>query len=134
MPASNRRTVFLNEMGELPRSGQAKLLRFLQHGEIQQLGSTQPLGSDVRVVGATNANLVRQKTFREDLYYRLAVFPIELPALKFRERDVLSLGTHFLARLCRDHSTLRRASRSHPRPKPCLNNVPGLATSASYST
>lgn len=108
LAAANRGTVFLDEVGELPLSMQSKLLRFLQNGEIQQLGSTQPLGSDVRVVGATNANLmdrVRQKTFREDLYYRLAVFPIELPALKFRERDVMSLSTHFLAGLCRDICT-----------------------------
>src|SRR5258708_27452140 len=92
-------TLFLDEVGELPLSMQAKLLRFLQDGEVQRLGSSDIFRVDVRVISATNVNLLRcvqEKQFRQDLYYRLAVFPLELPPLRQRRRDIVPLAEHFL--------------------------------------
>ena len=98
-------TLFLDEIGDLPLTMQAKLLRFLQDGEVQRLGSSDVFRVDVRVVCATNLNLlnqVKQKLFRQDLYYRIAVFPVELPPLRERIEDIGSLAEKFLADLCRD--------------------------------
>ncbi len=92
-------TLFLDEVGELPLSMQAKLLRFLQDGEVQRLGSSDIFRVDVRVISATNVNLLRcvhEKSFRQDLYYRLAVFPVELPPLRHRREDIVPLAEHFL--------------------------------------
>jgi DNA-binding NtrC family response regulator len=92
-------TLFLDEVGELPLSLQAKLLRFLDQKEVQRLGSSEALKVDVRVVAATNANLARcveQGRFRDDLYYRLSAFPLELPTLTERTGDILRLAEHFL--------------------------------------
>jgi len=92
-------TLFLDEVGELPLSMQAKLLRFLQDGEVQRLGSSDVFRVDVRVISATNVNLqhsVQEKQFRQDLYYRLAVFPLELPPLRQRKEDIVPLAAHFL--------------------------------------
>jgi DNA-binding NtrC family response regulator len=92
-------TLFLDEVGELPLSLQAKLLRFLDQKEVQRLGSSEALKVDVRVVAATNANLARcveQGRFRDDLYYRLSAFPLELPTLAERTGDILRLAEHFL--------------------------------------
>ena len=92
-------TVLLDEVGDLPLSMQAKFLRFLQEGEIQRLGSSDPLRVDARVIAATNANLlklVKEGRFRDDLYYRLAVFPIEVDPLRNRSEDILPLSEHFL--------------------------------------
>jgi DNA-binding NtrC family response regulator len=92
-------TLFLDEVGELPLSLQAKLLRFLDQKEVQRLGSSEALKVDVRVVAATNANLARcvdEGRFRDDLYYRLSAFPLELPALTERTGDILQLAEHFL--------------------------------------
>jgi transcriptional regulator with GAF, ATPase, and Fis domain len=92
-------TLFLDEVGELPLSMQAKLLRFLQNGEVQRLGSSDVHKVDVRVVCATNVRLlelVQAKQFRMDLYYRMAVFPIGLPPLRDRRDDIPELAKHFL--------------------------------------
>jgi DNA-binding NtrC family response regulator len=92
-------TLFLDEIGDLPLGIQSKLLRFLDQGEVQRLGSSDVFRVDVRVIAATNANLsemARNKQFREDLFYRLSVFPIELPALAQRRGDVEALARHFL--------------------------------------
>jgi DNA-binding NtrC family response regulator len=92
-------TLFLDEIGDLPLGLQSKLLRFLERGEIQRLGSAEVFQVDVRVLAATNANLlekVEAREFREDLYYRLAVFPIELPSLAERKGDIPELAKHFL--------------------------------------
>jgi len=96
-------TLFLDEIGDLPLGLQSKLLRFVEQGEVQRLGSTDTFRVDVRVIAATNANLrrlVQERVFREDLYYRLSVFPIELPPLRERMDDLVSLTQAFLAKFC----------------------------------
>ncbi len=96
-------TLFLDEIGEMPLGLQSKLLRFLESGEVQRLGSSDVFRVDVRVIGATNARLpirIAEKQFREDLYYRLAVFPIELPPLRDRAADTLALASRFLEEFC----------------------------------
>lgn len=95
-------TLFLDEIGELPPGIQAKLLRFLDQGEVQRLGSSDVFRVDVRVIAATNANLaamVEKRQFREDLFYRLSVFPIELPPLSQRREDIEALARAFLRKL-----------------------------------
>ena len=92
-------TLFLDEIGEMPLSLQAKLLRALQQGEVQRVGSDSPITVDVRVIAATNRNLreeVEQKRFREDLFFRLNVISIEVPALRERSEDIPLLAAHFL--------------------------------------
>jgi Nif-specific regulatory protein len=97
--AADGGTLFLDEIGEMSASLQAKLLRALQEREIRPVGGTQPRRIDVRVIAATHrdlrAEIVRGR-FREDLYYRLAVFPIRVPPLRDRPDDVLALAHHFL--------------------------------------
>jgi transcriptional regulator with GAF, ATPase, and Fis domain len=87
----------------MPLSLQSKILRFLEQGEVQRIGGNDNLKVDVRVVAATNAdlqNLVKQRLFREDLYYRLAIFPIKLPPLRERIGDLGKLSEAFLAKFC----------------------------------
>jgi len=92
-------TLFLDEIGDMPLSLQPKLLRFLEQKEVQRLGSAEVVRVDARVVSATNAHLlslVREGKFREDLYYRLWGFPIEIPPLRDRPKDIAPLAGHFL--------------------------------------
>src|SRR5579864_7996504 len=97
--AADRGTLFLDEIGELPIELQPKLLRALQAQEFERLGSSQTTRVDVRIVAATNQNLeqmVSERRFRMDLYYRLNVFPITIPPLRERPEDIPLLVVHFL--------------------------------------
>src|SRR5208337_2089657 len=94
-------TLFLDEIGEMPLSLQPKLLRFLEQKELQRLGSAEVVRVDARVISATNAHLltlVREGKFREDLYYRLCGFPIDIPPLRDRSEDIAQLAAHFLGK------------------------------------
>ena len=96
---ADRSTIFLDEVGELPLDVQVKLLRVLQDMVIERLGSPHPIKVDVRVIAATNRDLeqaVADRTFREDLYYRLQVFPIRVPALRERVEDIEVLAWSFI--------------------------------------
>ena len=100
-------SIFLDEIGDLPHETQARLLRVLQEREFTPLGDTTPRRVDVRIVTATNVDLkeaVRQGAFREDLYYRLAVVPIELPPLRERREDVMALTQHFIRKYAEENS------------------------------
>jgi len=110
-------TVFLDEIGEMAVSLQAKLLRALQQGEVHRLGSDKSIRVDVRVIAATNRDLeaeVRAGAFREDLYYRINVIALRVPALRERPEDIPHLARHFLTRFAaRNRKTFRGF---HPAP------------------
>jgi Nif-specific regulatory protein len=99
--AADRGTIFLDEIGEIPSSIQAKLLRVLQDHEFERVGSTRSMKADIRVIAATNSNLekaVKEGRFREDLYYRLNVVCLHLPALRERKEDIPVLVDYFIAK------------------------------------
>ena len=103
---ANGGTLFLDEVGDMSLATQAKLLRALQEKEFERVGGTITLRVDVRLVAATNRNLesmVKAGTFREDLYYRLSVFPIMLPPLRERKSDIMLLVAHFIKKLSEQH-------------------------------
>ena len=123
-------TLFLDEVAELPPSVQAKLLRVLQEHEFQRVGGTATLRADVRLIAATNRDLARavdEGAFREDLYYRLNVFPLQLPPLRERGDDVLLLAHHFArelgARLGRGEPGLGRDAQDVLRSYPWPGNI-----------
>ncbi|MGI9533523.1 MAG: sigma-54 interaction domain-containing protein, partial [Thermodesulfobacteriota bacterium] len=96
---ANGGTIFLDELGDLPFDAQAKLLRFLQEREFERVGGNETYKVDVRVIAATNRNLeeaVKEGKFRSDLFYRLNVFPIEVPPLRERVEDIPALGNYFM--------------------------------------
>jgi transcriptional regulator with GAF, ATPase, and Fis domain len=102
---AHRGTLFLDEIGDLPIGLQAKILRALEEKKFDRVGGTQPLQVDVRVIAATNRNLkaaVAARQFREDLYFRLSVFPIDIPPLRERPGDIEVLARHFVDKFCRD--------------------------------
>ena len=108
-------TLFLDEIGDMTASAQAKVLRVLQENELERVGGTDTIKVDVRVVAATNKDLAAEITagrFREDLFYRLAVVPIELPPLRARREDIPTLVDHFLEQVCADND--RRTKRVAP--------------------
>src|SRR5450759_4321052 len=110
-------TIFLDEVGDLHPASQAKLLRVLQEGEFHRVGGEQTVRVTVRVISATNrdlAALVARQQFREDLYYRLSVVPIHVPALRERPQDLLPLAEYFLEEFCR---------RNNFKPKTLDNSV-----------
>jgi DNA-binding NtrC family response regulator len=125
IPAAHGGTLFLDEISELPLGMQAKLLRFLEQKEVQRLGTTEVTRVDVRVIAASNVDLALRAArgeFRQDLFYRLSAFPIELPSLAQRRTDIAALAQQFLACMAAaldrpapqlDPETLRRLE-SHP--------------------
>jgi DNA-binding NtrC family response regulator len=127
---AHRGTLFLDEIGELPLALQAKILRALEEKQFERVGGTQSLHIDARVVAATNRNLkarVAEREFREDLYFRLSVFPIMIPPLRARAGDVLILARHFVDKFSRDQNkkplTLSPAAFDELRAYPWPGNV-----------
>jgi two-component system NtrC family response regulator len=101
--AANRGTVFLDEIGELSPALQVRLLRVIQEREIQKIGQTEPVKIDVRIIAATNRDLntmLEDRSFREDLYYRLTVIQLRIPPLRERRDDIPLLAEHFVAKFC----------------------------------
>ncbi len=118
---ADRGTLFLDEIGEIPLDLQAKLLRVLQEGELERIGEERIRRVDVRIIAATNRNLRSEAEagrFRQDLFYRLSVFPMELPPLRKRVEDIGLLAEHFLDRFARQ--------LGRPRPRLTLANVQQL--------
>jgi len=101
---ANRGTIFLDEIGDLPLDLQVKLLRVLQDGEFERLGNPNTIKVDIRIIAATNRDLEKaivNNTFREDLYYRLNVFPIKVPSLRERKEDIPFLVNYFIKKFCK---------------------------------
>jgi two-component system nitrogen regulation response regulator NtrX len=112
---ADRGTIFLDEVGDMSPKTQAKVLRVLQEGEVERLGSSRTIKVDVRVIAATNKDLeeeIEKGTFREDLFFRLSVIPIRVPALRDRAEDIPALVRHFADIFSRDHN--RRPQRFTP--------------------
>lgn len=123
-------TIFLDEVGEIPMELQGKLLRVLQESEFERVGDDVTRGVDVRVIAATNRNLEKlivDGEFREDLFYRLSVFPVDVPALRERGEDIVQLAQHFLEQTCKDFGrdvlTLTRAQTANLRAYDWPGNV-----------
>ncbi|MBU0692228.1 sigma 54-interacting transcriptional regulator [bacterium] len=113
--AAHGGTLFLDEIAELPLAGQAKLLRFLDRGELQRVGRTKPVQVDVRVICATHQNLealVERKKFRQDLYYRIALMDLFMPPLRDRKEDIPLLVTHFMNEFRQSYAKLQPDSIS----------------------
>ncbi len=101
---ADKGTIFLDEIGDMPLATQAKLLRVLQEKEFERVGGTRQIRVDIRFIAATNKNLlemIKEGSFREDLYFRLNVFPISLPALRDRKEDIIPIANYFLESLPR---------------------------------
>lgn len=117
MESANKGTFFLDEVGEAPLSIQVKLLRVLQEKEIMRVGGSKTIGIDLRIVAASNLDLtkaVKNKTFREDLFYRLNVIPIELPPLRERKEDIPLLVDHFVKKYNGERQEDNKIKSVHP--------------------
>ena len=120
---ANQGTVFLDEIGELATTLQAKLLRVLQEHEFERLGGTRPIKIDIRLIAATNKNLeeaIEEGTFRRDLYYRLNVVSLKVPPLRERREDIPSLAQYFTARFSKTCN--RPVAGISPEARSCLLN------------
>jgi transcriptional regulator with GAF, ATPase, and Fis domain len=116
--AAHGGTLFLDEIGEMPLALQAKMLRFLESGELQRVGNNETVRVEVRVIAATHEPLLQradQHAFRLDLYHRLAVFPIQVPALRERMDDVLPLAAHLLGKLGKEMPKKQLSSEAEMR-------------------
>jgi two-component system, NtrC family, nitrogen regulation response regulator NtrX len=112
---ADKGTIFLDEVADMSAKTQAKVLRVLQEGEVERLGSSKTIKVDVRVIAATNKDLeeeIAQGRFREDLYFRLSVIPVAVPSLRERADDIPALVQHFAAQFARDNN--RRPARFSP--------------------
>lgn len=121
-------TLFLDEIGEMDMNVQAKLLRALQEKEITRIGSNKTIKTDCRIIVSTNRNLkeeVKEKKFRDDLYYRLLGITIELPALRNRENDVIALSNYFIEMYCRENRVKPKALSREARKKLLNYSFPG---------
>jgi len=114
MEAANGGNIFLDEIGELPLNLQVKLLRVIQEKVICRIGGIKPINLDVRIIAATNRNLeemVKKKTFREDLFYRLNVVQIKIPPLRERKEDILPLSEYFLSKYCSKYNKQKKITQ-----------------------
>jgi two-component system response regulator PilR (NtrC family) len=125
MEVANKGTFFLDEVYDAPLSIQVKLLRVLQEREMTRVGGTQPIKVDLRIIAATNRDLaegVKQKVFREDLYYRLKVIAIDLPPLRKRKEDIPLLTQHFIIKYNEQHDKEHKILGIQPDALKCLEN------------
>jgi two-component system, NtrC family, response regulator AtoC len=125
---ADKGTLFLDEIGELDISLQAKLLRALQEKEITRVGSNVPVKIDCRIIAATHKNLkeeVKKGKFREDLFYRLMGFPVELPPLRDRGKDILILAMHFIEAFCKENKIKQKTLAEDARNKLMGYHYPG---------
>ncbi len=125
MEAANKGTFFLDEVYEAPLTIQVKLLRVLQERELTRVGGTKPIKVDLRIIAATNRDLaegVREKVFREDLFYRLKVISIELPSLRRRKEDIPLLAQHFIGKYNEQHALEKKIEGIEPEALKCLEN------------
>jgi transcriptional regulator with PAS, ATPase and Fis domain len=128
--AANHGTIFLDEIGEMPLSIQAKLLRVLQEKEIERLGGNERIRLDIRVIAATNVNLlerVKEGLFRQDLYYRLNVFRIAIEPLRDRLMDIPVLARHFMAKICGNENIRTKTLDTSALDQLCTHSWPGNA-------
>ena len=133
---ADRGTIFLDEVGDMSAKTQAKVLRVLQEGEVERLGSARTIKVDVRVIAATNKNLeeeIEKGHFREDLYFRLAVIPIHVPPLRERPEDIPLLVRHYMDYFSRENNVAAEADHARRRSTRCSATA-GRATSASCAT
>jgi DNA-binding NtrC family response regulator len=125
---ANGGTLFLDEVGELPLDTQVKLLRAIQEGEIDPIGARKPVKVDIRIISATNQNLiekVKRGEFREDLYYRLNVFPVSVPPLRARREDIPELARRFAARFSAEEGRRVRGLSAESIALLCAYDWPG---------
>jgi formate hydrogenlyase transcriptional activator len=125
---ANGGTLFLDEIGEFPLDLQAKLLRVLEEGEFERVGSSKTIRVDIRIIAATNRNLraeIQQGNFREDLWYRLSIFPITSPPLRERVVDIPMLLEFFLGRICAKFETEKKVILPETMSKLCNYSWPG---------